>query len=98
MGMGRIILFFYRRFSRGEINVKKVKMSKLMQFIYLLLLTFSASLIFYGFDNGGIMRKKEVLSIANNQAEEYFYDGKYEEAIKEYKSFWQKSLIIPCGL
>lgn len=83
--MGRIILFFYRRFSRGEINVKKVKMSKLMQFIYLLLLTFSASLIFYGFDNGGIMRKKEVLSIANNQAEEYFYDGKYEEAIKEYK-------------
>ncbi|NLM35195.1 MAG: tetratricopeptide repeat protein [Clostridiales bacterium] len=83
--MGRIILFFYRTFSRKEIKVKKVKMSKIMQVLYLIVFTFSASLVFYGFDKGGAIRQKEVLSIANNKAEKYFYDGKYEEAIKEYE-------------
>lgn len=60
-------------------------MSKLMQVLYLAVFTFSASLVFYGFDKGGIIGKKEVLSIANNQAEKYFYDGKYEDAILEYE-------------
>lgn len=83
--MGRIILFFYRIFSRGEIKVKKVKMSKIMQLLYLIVFTFSASLVIYGFDKGGLMKQKEVLSIANNQAEKYFYDGKYEDAIREYE-------------
>ena len=68
-----------------KIREKIVKLNFKTILIYSIAIVLGISLSAYGIYKSEGKKVKEVISITNNDAEKYFYDGEYDKAIDEYK-------------
>lgn len=71
--------------SNSTRKVKKISLNFKTLLIYAVSIALAASLSAYGIHRSETKPPKEVVSITNNNAEKYFYDGQYDKAVEEYQ-------------